>query len=133
MFQAANDADGWVIRLHRSACAQGGLHQTGSAGARASRASGGAAGPGARCASSEATYTTARCASHDTCVDAAERSASLGSLNIGVGDGQVIAGDGQIEIVFQCQGNCVLQRDIQLAIADEAVDKIGRASCRLGY
>src|SRR5450759_352246 len=91
MFQAANDADRWVIRLHWSSCAQGGLHQTGSAGSRSARASGRTAGSGARRARSEAIYTTARRASHDTGVDAAEGSARLGSLNIGVGDGQVIA------------------------------------------
>src|ERR1022692_183121 len=122
MFQTANHGNRWVIRLHRRSCAESGLHQTGSAGAGSTRASGGAAGARARCARSEAAYTTARCASHNAGVDAAEGSASLRSLNIGVGDGQVIAGDGQIEIVLQRQRDRVLQGDVQLAVADEMVN-----------
>ncbi len=109
MFQTANDADRWVVRLHRSSCAQGGLHQAGRAGACSARASGRAAGSGAGCARSEATYTPTRSASHDTGVDAAEGGASLGSLNVGVGDGKVVAGDGQIEIILQRQSDRVLQ------------------------
>src|ERR1019366_665896 len=133
MLHSAYRGNRRVIRLHRSSCAEGGLHQTGGACACSSRASGCAAGSRARGASSEAAYTPARRASHDSCIDAAEGSASLGSLNIGVGDGQVISGNGQIEIIFQRQGDCVLQRDIQLAIADEAVDAWRVLQLRLGY
>src|ERR1017187_3130972 len=120
MLQVANHADRRVIRLHRSSCAEGGLYQTGRACSRASRATGRAAGSRTRCAGPEATHTTARRASHDSRVNAAERSACLGSLNVGVGDGQVISSDRQVEIVLQRQGDRVLQRDIQLAIMYEA-------------
>ena len=63
--------------MHRSASAQGGLHQSGSACARTACAAGCAAGARAGSARSEATYAAARRASHDAGIDAAENPPAL--------------------------------------------------------
>ena len=82
---------------------------------------GGASGSGAGCALAEAAHAASGGALYHAGVDAAKEAARLGTLDIGVGDGQVVARNRQIEIIFQRQGDRVLQRNVKLAIAHQLV------------
>ncbi len=83
----------------------------------------GAAAPGACAAGPAAGAGTAcratGCAGDYAGIYASRESACLGAQNIHLRDGQVIARDDQIEVVLESEIDCVAQRKIELAVADE--------------
>ena len=96
--------------------AEGGIHKTAASGA-------GAAAPGACAAGAAPAAGTAcraaRCAGDYAGIYASHNSACLGAQNVHLRDGQVIARDDDVEVVLESEIDCVLQRKIELAIADE--------------
>jgi hypothetical protein len=95
------------------------LNQSGSASASttgAARCSARARPGGAR---TEASYTSTGSSLHDTGIYAAEESTCLGAEDVSVGDGDVIAGNRQVEIIFEGEIDCILQRKIEFALANE--------------
>ena len=52
--------------------------------------------------------------------------------NIGIGDVQVVARDGDVEIVLQRQRNRVIQRQIELALVHQRIDACGVRQIRRG-
>ena len=59
---------------------------------------------------------------HHAAVDAQRAAARLGAQNIGVGDVQVVARDGDVEIVLQSQRHRVVDGEIQLAVLHQLVN-----------
>ena len=101
MFSSHGDSNRGIIRRHRSASTERGLNQTRGACPSATRAARRAAGACARSPGTKTSYTATWSSLHHSGVHAAEESAGLGAQNVGVGDGQVVTGYGQIEVVFQ--------------------------------
>ena len=85
-------------RAHDAACARAG----------AACAESSAAGPGADLTADSA-YTTSGRILHDADGHTENLSASFGTQHVGVGDIQVVAGDGDVEIVLERQRNRVIQ------------------------
>ena len=86
--------------------------------ARRSRASAASAGCGAASAAAlRASYAgrtastggrrTSRCSLHDSGVHTTRRLASVSQHDVGISDWQVVARDGDVEVIFQRQGNRV--------------------------
>ena len=96
--------------------AEGGLHETAASGAGAAAASACAAGAAA---SSSTARRAAGCARDYAGIYASRESACLGAQNIHLRDGQVIARNDEVEVVLESEIDCVLQREIELAVADE--------------
>ena len=69
---------------------------------------------------------------HHAGVDAAKNSSRFGTKNIGVCDRQVVASDGEIQIIFQRKINRILQRQIEFAIVDHLIQprRIGQRRLR---
>ena len=109
--------------------AERGADQTARACARAARAEGGATGAGADLAA-EAADATAGSVLHDTGIYAEGRGPGFGAQHVGVGDVQVVARDGDVEIVLERERDGVVQRQIQLAIVHELVDARGVGQVR---
>ena len=63
-------------------------------------------------------------------MNAQDRSASLRAQHVGVGDVQVVARDGDIEIVFERERNGVIERQIEFAVVHELVDSGGIGEIR---
>src|SRR6202451_4199442 len=101
--------------------AQGRTDQAVGAAARAARAQTGAAG-GCAGVRPNATHAAARSIEYDSGVNAENAGASPGPQHVGVGNVQVIARNGDVEIVFQSQRDCIVQREIKLAVVHESVD-----------
>src|ERR1700739_2852499 len=114
-----------IVGRDRRTCAQGGLHESGSASSCATCSSGGAARTRAGSASAKSANASARSSLNHTSVDPTKESTSLGTKYICVRDGQVVASDGQIEIVFKREINGILQRKVKLAITHQLL-KTGR-------
>src|SRR3989454_763831 len=59
------------------------------------------------------------------------RAATFRSKDVCLGISRCVAGDGDVEVIFKGQRNCVGQGKVQFALADQQVNaQIGRASCR---
>ncbi len=102
--EAQRGTDQCRLRLRRAACSQSWCRRCRSR-------------PGA-----DAAHAAAGSILHDAGVDAEDGGAGLGAQHVGVGDVQVVARDGDIEIVFERQRNGVIQRKIELAVVHELVD-----------
>ena len=70
-------------------------------------APGRAPGTSSGCTGSESANTATGSVLHNSCVDTAKHSARLSAQNVGLGDGQVVARNRQIEIIFEGEANCV--------------------------
>ena len=80
----------------------------------------------------EPAYAAAGCVLHDAVVDAESAGAGLGAPDVRIGDVQVVAGDRDVEIVFERQRDRVVHRNIKFAIMHELVDarRIGQVRRR---
>ena len=58
---------------------------------------------------------------HDCGIDAIHAAARPGARVVGFGDGEVIAEVGEIEVVFDRQSDGIVQRNVQLAVADQVL------------
>jgi hypothetical protein len=69
---------------------------------------------------------------HNLGIDAICHAASLGARIIRFRNGEVIAEVGEIEIVFDGKGDRVAQRNVQLSVADEALQarRVGQIEWR---
>ncbi len=85
---------------------------------------GGAAGAGADL-SAEPADATAGSVLHHAGVHAESRCARFGAQDVGISDIQVIARDGDVEIVLERQRDGVIQRQVELAVVHELVDARG--------
>jgi len=109
------------------------LHEAGGSCTGASRTARGATCAGSRGTGAEAAYTCARRVLHDADVDAAKGSSCLSAQDVGAGDGDVVARDGQIEVVFQREIDGILQRELDDSVVYEAVEARRVSEIRLGY
>ncbi len=109
--------------------AQRRLHQSGRACARTACATSRAARARSGSSCAKAADAAARRVLHDTGIDAAEGAACLRAQDVSVGDGQVVARDHQVEIVFQCQIDRVPQRDVELAVANQTIAAATSCPC----
>src|SRR5882762_9129905 len=110
-----------IIRGYGSARAQSRLHEAGRACTSTARATRGAARTSTRCACTVASDSPAWRSLHHSGVDAPKASSARCSQKIGIGDRQVVAGDGQIQVVLKRQINRIFQREVQLAITNKLV------------
>ena len=69
---------------------------------------------------------------HDAARDTKNGRARFGAKDIGIGDIQVVARDGNIEIVLERQRDRVVQRKVELAIVHQRVDARGVGQIRWG-
>src|SRR5579863_213119 len=122
MFHAKGSVNRRIIRRDRSSRAQRGLHQAGRARTGSARAAGRTAGTGAGSSSAESSYTAARCSLHHSSVDTTEESASLCAQNVGIGNRQVVAGDGHVQVVLERQVDGIFQRQVKFALANDVVE-----------
>ena len=58
----------------------------------------------------------------DAGVDAAEDATSLRAENVGAGYGEVVAGDGEVEVVGKREGDGVVEGEFQRAVVDEVCE-----------
>ena len=107
-------------------------------GARTARTEAGAAGSRADLAA-EAADATARRVLHDARINTQGRSAGSRAQHIGIGDIQVVAGDGNIQVVLERESDGIVQRQVELAVVHELVDARGvgqvrrrQVACRVG-
>ena len=96
MFLAAIGIDQGVIGGNRGAGTEGGLDQARGARTRTARASGRAARAGSRSSRAQASHAAPGGALHNSCIHAPEISARLRAQNIGIRNGDVVAGNRQI-------------------------------------
>ncbi len=59
---------------------------------------------------------------HDAAVHTENAGAGFGAPDVGIGDVQVVAGDRDVEVVFERQRDRVVHRDVKFAIVHELVD-----------
>src|SRR5205807_7069724 len=97
------------------------IDQTVGAGAGAAGCDRGAAGAGAD-GSAESAHAAARSVLHNAGIDAQNVGSRPGAEHVGLGDVQVIARDVKIEIVFESEGDGVIDRKIYLSLSHERVD-----------
>ena len=74
---------------------------------------------------------------HHAAVDAENGSACFGAPDVSIGNIQVVAGDGDIEIVFERERDGVIHGDVELAVVHELVNarrvrEVGRLDVRRG-
>ena len=119
MLQSGDGGENRIVRRYIGSDTEGGLHQARSSGSGAARAAGRAAGSRARSARSEAAHASSGSALHYARIHSAKEAAGLGAQDVGIGDGQVVARNRQVEIVLQRQSDGILQRNVKLAIAHE--------------
>src|SRR5579872_6042952 len=100
---------------------QGRTDQTVRAGARAAGGDGGAPCAGTD-GSAESANSATGCVLHDAGVHAENAGSGLGSEKIGFRNVQVVAGNIEIEIVLKREGDRVVDRKINLAVAHERID-----------
>ena len=70
----------------------------------------------------DAADAAARRVLHHSGIDAENAGARLRAQYVGIGDVQVVARDGDIEIILQRQSDGVIEREIKLAIVHELID-----------
>ncbi len=131
MIDAQRSAQRRIKRLHRRSGAQRGRDQAGRAGAHTAGAARGSAGARARSTGPKASHAAAWSTLNQSSSHTAHGSAGLGAQDVGVGDGQVIARDGQVEVVFQRHRDGVVQRKHQLAVVHGLIEAVGVACPRL--
>ena len=66
--------------------------------------------------------TTCACALHNAEWHAEDLSARPGTQHVGVSNVEVVARDCDIQVIFECQSDRVIERQIELAIVHELVD-----------
>src|SRR5580693_4186969 len=125
MFGTDRTGNSGIVGRNRRAGAQRGLHQAGSSGAGPTCAATCAARASARCASSITANAPAGSSLHYASINAAKNSSCLGAQDIGIGNGKVIARDGQVEVILQRQANCVFERDVEFAVANQLGQQSG--------
>jgi len=81
----------------------------------------------------ETSNPATRSSLHYAGVNTTKASATLRSQEIGIGNRQVIAGDCQVQIVFESEVNRVFQRQVQFAIADQTIQTWRICEYRLGH
>ncbi len=101
--------------------AKSGTDQTIGAGADAACSQAGAAGGGTGSCADSADAAAGRVLHHSG-IDAEDAGSSFCAQHVGIGDIQVVARDGDVEVILQRKRNSVVQRKIQLAIVHELVD-----------
>ena len=99
----------------------GRAYQTASPGARAARAESGSPRAGSDLGA-DSTYAAPGRILHNAEWHTQDGSARLGTQYIGVSNVQVIASDGDVEIILERQRDRVIQRKVQLAIVHKLVD-----------
>src|ERR1041385_3535920 len=90
-----------IIGIHKCTCTQRGLHKTRCASASATCASRGTTSATTRSAGSQTTDPTARSSLNHAGVYATENAARFGTQDVSISDGQVVASDSDIQIIFQ--------------------------------
>src|SRR6202035_708684 len=98
-----------------------GIHQTVGARARAAGGHGGASGAGSNRAT-QPTDPTAGSVLHDTGVHSEDVGAGFGAQVIGIGNVEVVAGDVDVEIVFERKSDGIVNREIELSVTHEGID-----------
>ena len=101
--------------------AERGTHQSVGAGSCAAGGDGRATRSRAN-ASAESSDAAAGRVLHDTGVDAENVGARFCTQHIGGSDVQVVSGNFDIEVVFEREGNGVVDREIDFAIMHERID-----------
>ena len=132
VFLAAVGIDRGIVGGNRGAGAEGGLHQTRGARTRAARASCRAACARPRGSRAQTSHAAAGSALHHAGVHSPEISARLGAQNVGVGNGDVVAGDRQIQIVLEREIDRIFQRQIELSVTNQLVETGRIRQLRLG-
>ncbi len=112
----AAEVEEGVKRGNGRAGAESGGNDAAGACGRIRRARGATAAPGGAKA--------ARRGLGDGNVDAVCEASRLGALKVGLRDGEVVAEGGEREIIFEGQSDRVLQGDVELAVAYEAVEAL---------
>src|SRR5579862_6793218 len=107
-------------RTEEAACRR--TDQAASAGAACSKGSSSSARTHLR---PDATHAAPWGVLYHTEVCTKDLSASFRTQNVGVGNVQVIARDGDVEVVFKCERDGVIQRQIQFAVVHKRVDPRG--------
>src|SRR3984957_10047668 len=100
---------------------QRGTDQPIGAGAYSARPETGTAG-GSPGGCTDAADATAGSVLHHSGIDPENVSAGFGAQHIGVGNVQIVAGDGDVEIIFQRQSDGVIERKINLAIVHQGIN-----------
>ena len=121
MFVPTGDADGWVIGGDGGAAAEGGLDETTGTSTRTARATAGAACT-APCAGTKVRAAAPGSVPDDAGIDAPKDAACLRAKDICLGDGNVIASDGEVEIVFERELDSILEGQVKCPLRDEVVD-----------
>ena len=98
--------------------ASGGTNDATSTGARSACTESGPAGTGTHLRADSADAASGRVL-HDADIDAENLSTSLGAQHIGIGNIQVVARDGDVEIILQSQSDGIIQRKIELAVVHQ--------------
>ena len=93
-----------------------------AAGSAATAGGAASASAGRTGCAAEAAHATAGCSLHNTGVDAEDVRAGFAAQNVGVGNAEVIARDGEVEIVLECEGDGIVHRNDQLAVANQILN-----------
>ena len=129
MFIPAVEIDQRIVRGDRGSRAERRLHQARCSCARSARPASRAARARSRSARAKTADASAWRSLHHSGIDSAEESARLCTQNVRVRDRKIVAGNCQVEIVFQRKIDRVLQRKIKLPVANQLV-KMRRISQR---
>jgi len=126
----------WVEAIDEWAAAEGRYDDATRTRARAARCYRGSALSGANLRSSPP--TPSRVCSARRRYLRRELPPSFGAPDVGVGNVQVIARNGDVEIVFERQRHCIIHRNVELAVVHELVDarvlaRFGGSTCRGVY
>jgi len=119
VLETAIGGDGGVVGGNRCTRAEGGLDEARGSCAGAASTAAGTSCTGACRAGSEAADAAAGGVLYDACVNAAEDAAGLRAEDVGARDRDVVAGDGEIEIVLERKGDRILQGELEHAVVDE--------------
>ena len=106
-----------------------GTHQAPRACACAARTESRATGAGADLAAESADAASGSVL-HDAGIHAEGLGAGLGAQDIGVGDVQVVARDGDVKIVLERQRDGIVERQVELAVAHQGIDARGVGQVR---
>src|SRR5579862_1988805 len=122
MLNSAVEVYEWIERGNGGASTECGLHEARCTSSRTTRTAGCAACSRAGSACAESADASARSSLHYSSVYAAEEASSLCAQDVGIRNRDVVSGDGEIEVIFERELDCVFQGEIQLPIAHQLVD-----------
>jgi hypothetical protein len=124
-------SENWIEAGNERSEAERRTDQTAGASTRTTCAEGRSAGAGADLAS-QPTHAAAGSVLHNSRIHAESRGTGARAQDVGVGNVQVVAGDGDVKIVLQRERDRIIERQVELAVAHEGIDtgRVGQVGRR---